>query len=77
MNAYQNLKSCKPNGKTKQQNTKSSGEKLKTRGQMFFASFFLCDLQILMFEPQSIQQKLFCTELTLDELVSKANVIKS
>ena len=33
----------------KRQNAKSIGEKLKTKGLMFFVSFFACDLQYFKF----------------------------
>ena len=46
------MKSCKPHEKTKQklQNAKSNDEKLKTKGLMFFVSFFSCDLQDFKFQ---------------------------
>ena len=37
---YQNLKSCKTHEKTKQQIAKPIGEKLKTKGLVFFVSVF-------------------------------------
>ena len=51
----------------KYQNAKSSGEKLKKKGVMFFVSCFLCDLQDFKF--QYVNHKafgaIFSTELTL------------
>ena len=48
---HQNLKSCKAHEKQnkRHQNAKYIAEKLKTKGLMFFISFFSCDLQDFKF----------------------------
>ena len=54
------MKSCKPHEEQnkKHQNDKSIGEKLKTKGLMFFVSVFSCDLQDFKGVSSKLSRKL-------------------
>ena len=63
------MKSCKPHEKTKQktQDSKSIGEKLKTKGKVFFVSFLPVICKISNFNMWTTKNlaKASCTESTL------------
>ena len=66
---YKNLKSCKPYQKQnkKSQNAKSIVDKLKTKGLMFFVSFFHVICKISNFNMWTAKRlaQASCTDLTL------------